>query len=136
MNGISVEVELTYDQIDQVVVKELRECYRLNSKPIKIDCSDDCIEPDEEFLQALEVVLNYYQNQSEKLEWAKEKKGFVMEENSWNETEWTKGVNYHGKQKEALDFAIEALTDISTCFPEVANEVADKALEKIEEILK
>ena len=137
-----ISIDLTYDQIDMVVVKELRDCYRINAKPIKIDCSDDCLAPDEELLLALDTVLSYYQNQAEKQEWNKEKEKLVMSKTEWID-EATRGVDYHGKQKEALDFAVKALEGFRELWEpvppvDIDNEwwTVEDILEKVKEILK
>lgn len=51
---------MIYDDVDDIVIKELQACYAMNNIPDKYDCSDDVIPPDEVFLEALEMVLAYY----------------------------------------------------------------------------
>lgn len=58
-------------RIDDIVVSELKEAYRLNALPDKIDCSDDIIEPDEEFLYCLHQVIKYYLAPKDYAEWRK-----------------------------------------------------------------
>ena len=60
------------DWIDTVVISELRYVYESNRRPIKIDNSDDYIDPDWDFLAAVETVLKYYMTDREYNEWIKE----------------------------------------------------------------
>lgn len=59
-------------RLDDLMIAELKEAYRLNSMPGKIDCSDDVIEPDEEFLYCLRQVLGYYMPPADFKEWLAE----------------------------------------------------------------
>ena len=60
------------DWIDTVVISELKHVYESNRRPIKIDNSDDYIDPDWDFLTAVETVLKYYMTDSKYYEWVKE----------------------------------------------------------------
>lgn len=66
-----MKIELTGEQIDEVVIEDLKWTYTLCSVPNKIDCSDEYIEPDTEFLKSVEQVLSYYMIPSEFAEWKK-----------------------------------------------------------------
>lgn len=64
-----IEVDIDLDDLDAVVRESLREAYFYNLAPNKIDNSDEVIEPDYEFLKAVDLVLRYYQNAAEQAEW-------------------------------------------------------------------
>ncbi len=65
MKTITLQVE----DVDQVVIDELKDAYHSNNKFDRIDCSDDVLEPDYELLKAIQTVLEYYMLRSEWLEW-------------------------------------------------------------------
>lgn len=56
---------------DRIIIDELKEAYRMNCLPEKIDCSDDYIEPDHELLYAIRKVLEYYMTPKEYIEWCR-----------------------------------------------------------------
>jgi|GEM_PF-4843636 len=64
-----ITIQLTLDQIDDIVVEELKCAYEMNMHGSKIDCSDDVIEPDYGLLEAIKKVLMYYMLPSEYDEW-------------------------------------------------------------------
>lgn len=70
----TVEVKIYDDDVDKLVIEELKEAYRLNCKPNKIDNSDEEIEPDHEFLKAVDLVMEYFMNAEDLKKWEKEKK--------------------------------------------------------------
>lgn len=55
--------------MDTIVIKSLKDSYDLNVLPNKIDCSDEYIDPDLEFLNALKLVLKYYMTDSQYKDW-------------------------------------------------------------------
>ena len=65
MKTITLQVE----DVDQVVIDELKDAYHSNNKFDRIDCSDDVLEPDYKLLKAIQTVLEYYMLRSEWLEW-------------------------------------------------------------------
>ena len=65
MKTITPQVE----DVDQVVIDELKDAYHSNNKFDRIDCSDDVLEPDYKLLKAIQTVLEYYMLRSEWLEW-------------------------------------------------------------------
>lgn len=67
-----IDVNLTDEQLDEITMHSLRDAYRFNSKPNRIDNSDDEIPVDQEFLDAVNLVLRYYQNAKEQQEWEME----------------------------------------------------------------
>jgi len=66
-------IDLTEDQIDEIAMHSLRDAYRFNCKPDKIDNSDEIIPVDNDFLDAVDLVLRYYQNAEQQQEWEMEK---------------------------------------------------------------
>lgn len=70
---MKLEIELTDSQIDEITMYSLRDAYRLNCNPDKIDNSEEYIPVDKEFLDAVDLVLRYYQNAKEQQEWEMEK---------------------------------------------------------------
>jgi hypothetical protein len=69
----SVEVLISNEDIDMMVVEELKNAYRINAVPNKIDCSDDIIPIDQEFLNSVDHVLEYFLNYEQLKEWKQEK---------------------------------------------------------------
>ena len=65
MKTITPQVE----DVDQVVIDELKDAYHSNNRFDRIDCSDDVLEPDYKLLKAIQTVLEYYMLRSEWLEW-------------------------------------------------------------------
>jgi hypothetical protein len=61
MKTITLQVE----DVDQVVIDELKDAYHSNNKFDRIDCSDDVIEPDYKLLKAIQTVLEYYMTAEE-----------------------------------------------------------------------
>jgi hypothetical protein len=60
--------QLVWDQRnDAVVIQSLKDAY--NFLPNKIDCSNDYIDPDQGFLDAINTVLRYYMTDSEYKDW-------------------------------------------------------------------
>ena len=65
MKTITLQVE----DVDQVIVDELKDAYQKNNKFYRVDCSDTVLEPDYQLLKAIQTVLEYYMLRSEWLEW-------------------------------------------------------------------
>ena len=65
MKTITPQVE----DVDQIIVNELKDAYLRNNKFDRVDCSDDVLEPDYKLLKAIQTVLEYYMLRSEWLEW-------------------------------------------------------------------
>ena len=61
--------ELTDEQVDAIIVEELKLAYELNCSLNKIDCSDDYIDPDYQLLDAIEKVLEYFMTKGEFDQW-------------------------------------------------------------------
>lgn len=68
-----LDINLTDDQIDEITMHSLRDAYKLNIQPIRYDNSEDTIPVDQEFLDAVDLVLRYYQNAKQQQEWDIEK---------------------------------------------------------------
>lgn len=64
-----MQIILIPDQVDDIIVNELKNAYSLEMIPNKIDCSDDVIDPDFQLLDAIEKVLAYYLSSSDFLKW-------------------------------------------------------------------
>lgn len=59
-----------YDKmLDDIVIEELQDYYRLVNRFDRVDCSDTVIEPDIELLQALQIVLSNYMTKKEFAVW-------------------------------------------------------------------
>ena len=69
----TVEVKIYDEDVDKFVIDALKDAYHLNAEHNKIDNSDDAIEPDVEFLKAVDFVLEYFMNANQLAEWEKEK---------------------------------------------------------------
>ena len=57
------------EMLDRIIINELKEVYRLNRFPEKIDCSDDYIDPDTELLHSVDRVLQYFMAKDEYHKW-------------------------------------------------------------------
>ncbi len=55
--------------LDDIVIEELQDYYRLVNRFDRVDCSDTVIEPDIELLQALQIVLSNYMTKKEFAVW-------------------------------------------------------------------
>ena len=64
-------INLTWEQIDAIVVAELQDAYRLNVTPTRDEAGIN-IDPDGELAKALEVVLQYFMSQQDYDEWIKQ----------------------------------------------------------------
>lgn len=62
--------EMTWDQVDAIVIEELQEAYRMNSL-INYDEGGVDIGPDEQLLQSIKVVLQYFMPSAEYEAWEK-----------------------------------------------------------------
>jgi hypothetical protein len=67
-------IELDHDQCDAIAIASLKEAYRFNCKPDRIDCSNDEMWVDKNFLKAVDHVLEYFLNAKQLDEWIEEKK--------------------------------------------------------------
>jgi hypothetical protein len=56
MKTITLQVE----DVDQIIINELKDAYLSNDRFDKVDCSDIVLDPDYELLQAIQTVLEYY----------------------------------------------------------------------------
>ena len=61
--------EFLEDHEDEIVVIALKKYYDLCKKPDKIDNSDDVIEPDQEILDAIALVLKDFMAPTDYLKW-------------------------------------------------------------------
>jgi len=67
--SVDLDIELNDSQKDEIVVESLKDAYRINCEPDKYDCSDETIPPDDEFLNALDLVINYFSTNDQYQEW-------------------------------------------------------------------
>jgi len=74
--NVDLDIELNDSQKDEITVESLKDAYRINCEPDKYDCSDETIPPDEEFLNALDLVISYFTNSDQYQEWLKVKETF------------------------------------------------------------
>lgn len=63
------KIALVDQQIEKIVIDDLKFAYRLNSKPNRIDCSDDILDPDQDLLDSIKHLLRYYMNSEEYEQW-------------------------------------------------------------------
>lgn len=61
--------EMTYDQIDALMIRELKDIYDRNKDGDKIDCSDDVLPPDYALLNACKILLGYIMPPNEFDKW-------------------------------------------------------------------
>jgi hypothetical protein len=71
MKTITLQVE----DVDQVIVDELKDAYLRNNKFDQVDCSYTMLEPDYELLKAIQTVLEYYMTAEEIELWNDYEKG-------------------------------------------------------------
>lgn len=74
---MKVEVEINDEMFDRAIVESLKEAYRMNCNPDKIDCSEDEIPVDDEFLNAVDLVISYYTNHEQYQAWVNEKMNYT-----------------------------------------------------------
>jgi len=67
-------VTLQVEDVDQVVIDELKDAYQRNNKFDRVDCSDTVLEPDYELLKAIQTVLEYYMSADEIKVWNENEK--------------------------------------------------------------
>lgn len=70
---VDLNIELNADQKDEIALEALKDAYRLNCMPDKYDCSDETIPPDDELLNAIDLLINYYSTNDQFQEWIVEK---------------------------------------------------------------
>jgi ABC-type uncharacterized transport system auxiliary subunit len=64
-DGNMKTITLQVEDVDQVIVDELKDAYQRNNKFDRVDCSDTVLEPDYELLKAIQTVLEYYMTAEE-----------------------------------------------------------------------
>lgn len=65
-------MKTVYDFVDAIMIQELKQVYRDHAVPDKIDNSNDILEPDQDFLDAVNKLLEYYLTPADIIAWAKE----------------------------------------------------------------
>jgi hypothetical protein len=74
-DGKMKTITLQVEDVDQVIVDELKDAYQRNIKFDRVDCSDTVLEPDYELLGAIQTVLEYYMTAEEIELWNGYEKG-------------------------------------------------------------
>jgi hypothetical protein len=69
---MKVTFELGQADIEKLVIGELKAYHELCMQPNKIDNSDEVIPPDQDIIDALEMVLFHYLNEKDYDAWYKE----------------------------------------------------------------
>ena len=64
-----VKIKLVDQQIESIVIDELKLAYELNVEPNQIDCSDMVIDPDQNLLDSIKRVLCYYMTRDDYEQW-------------------------------------------------------------------
>lgn len=64
-------MEVEYEQVDAIIIKDLQEAHRINSKPDRDEGGVE-LDVDLHLLTAIESVLAYYMPPSEYEQWIKE----------------------------------------------------------------
>lgn len=63
------KITLVDQQIEKIVIDDLKFAYKLNSRPDRIDCSDDVLDPDQDLLDSIKHLLRYYMTSAEYEQW-------------------------------------------------------------------
>lgn len=63
------KITLVDQQIEKIVIDDLKFACELNSKPNRIDCSDDILDPDQDLLDSIKHLLRYYMTSAEYEQW-------------------------------------------------------------------
>ena len=63
------KITLVDQQIEKIVIDDLKIAYKLNSRPDRIDCSDDVLDPDQDLLDSIKHLLRYYMTSAEYEQW-------------------------------------------------------------------
>lgn len=72
---MKVNISVDLEDLNDAFIESLRDAYILNHKPNKIDNSDEVIPVDQEFLDAVDLVLRYYQDYAQQKVWDSIKEG-------------------------------------------------------------
>ena len=63
------KITLVDQQIEKIVIDDLKFAYKLNSRLDRIDCSDDVLDPDQDLLDSIKHLLRYYMTSAEYERW-------------------------------------------------------------------
>ena len=63
------KIKLVDKQIDRLIIDELKNDYKLNSRLDRIDCSDDVLDLDQDLLDSIKHLLRYYMTSAEYEQW-------------------------------------------------------------------
>ena len=64
-----VKIKLVDQQIESIVIDDLKLAYAMNIEPNRIDCSDMVIDPDQNLLDSIRRVLCYYMTRDDYEQW-------------------------------------------------------------------
>ena len=64
-----VKIKLVDQQIESIVIDDLKLAYAMNIEPNRIDCSDMVIDPDQNLLDSIKRVLCYYMTRDDYEQW-------------------------------------------------------------------
>lgn len=64
-----VKIKLVDQQIESIVIDDLKLAYATNIEPNRIDCSDMVIDPDQNLLDSIKRVLCYYMTTDDYEQW-------------------------------------------------------------------
>ena len=63
------KITLVDQQIEKIIIDDLKFAYKLNSRLDRIDCSDDVLDPDQDLLDSIKHLLRYYMTSAEYEQW-------------------------------------------------------------------
>lgn len=63
------KIKLVDQQIESIVIDDLKLAYAMNIEPNRIDCSDMVIDPDQNLLDSIRRVLCYYMTRDDYEQW-------------------------------------------------------------------
>lgn len=63
------KIKLVDQQIESIVIDDLKLAYAMNIEPNRIDCSDMVIDPDQNLLDSIKRVLCYYMTRDDYEQW-------------------------------------------------------------------
>ena len=64
-----IKIKLVDQQIESIVIDDLKLAYAMNIEPNRIDCSDMVIDPDQNLLDSIKRVLCYYMTRDDYEQW-------------------------------------------------------------------
>lgn len=68
---MKIEVNINDEMFDRAIIESLKEAYKMNCDPNQVEFVDD------EFLNAVDLVISYYTNHEQYQAWVNEKINFT-----------------------------------------------------------